>query len=120
MRKDYYPNVSVFALYIQILCGCGALDGTEISEAISVAIHCSQKGFTDEFYAPKVDICEVVDHCTEEVTDKNRNDLKEAARLARSLIKPLCECSTSSAAALIIILGGFGAPKTLLVLLNPF
>ena len=117
MRKDYYPKVSVFTLFIQILSGCGALDGTEISEAISVAIHCSNKGFSPTFYAPDVEICEVVDHCTKQVVDEKRHAFTESARLARSDILPLCECKATAAEGLIIP-GGFGAAKTLLVLID--
>lgn len=71
------------------------------------------------FYAPDVDICEVVDHLTKKA-DKNasaRNALVEAARLARSEIKPLCTCESCRHCALVIP-GGFGAAKTLLVCLQ--
>ena len=114
MWRYYYPNVFVFAICVQVLCGCGALDGTEISEAVSVAIHCSQKGFKPKFYAPDIEICDIVDHYCKKTSDESRNALSEAARIARSSIKPLCECDSSSGEALIIP-GGFGVAKTLLV-----
>ncbi|XP_043258068.1 glutamine amidotransferase-like class 1 domain-containing protein 3A, mitochondrial [Colletes gigas] len=66
------------------------------------------------FYAPDVELCDIVDHLTKE-TDKQcsgRNALVEAARLARSSIKPLCECEACTHGALVIP-GGFGAAKTL-------
>ena len=68
------------------------------------------------FYAPDIDICGVVDHLTREPDSSNipRNALVEAARMSRPTIKPLCECEPSSAEALIIP-GGFGAARTLLV-----
>ncbi|XP_053994676.1 glutamine amidotransferase-like class 1 domain-containing protein 3, mitochondrial [Hylaeus volcanicus] len=98
----------------QILCGCGYLDGTEISEAISTSIHLSQKDMLPTFYAPDVELCEVVDHLTKEPDSHSgqRNALVEAARLARSCIKPICECEACMHGALIIP-GGFGAAKTL-------
>lgn len=97
-----------------ILCGCGALDGTEISEAVSVAIQLSKNNMQPKFYAPDVEICNIVDHCSREPDPKSapRNALVEAARLARSEIKPLCECEACTHGALIIP-GGFGAAKTL-------
>ncbi|CAL1673966.1 unnamed protein product [Lasius platythorax] len=97
-----------------ILCGCGRLDGTEISEAISTAIHLRQKDMKPQFYAPNIEICGVVDHFTREMdtTGPSRNALVEAARLARTCIKPLTECEVCTHGALIIP-GGFGAARTL-------
>ncbi|XP_060822319.1 ES1 protein homolog, mitochondrial-like [Bombus pascuorum] len=97
-----------------ILCGCGYLDGTEISEAVSSAIHICRKDMVPHFYAPDVDICETVDHFTKQpdTNSPSRNGLVEAARLARSSIKPLCECEACMHGALVLP-GGFGAAKTL-------
>ncbi|XP_011687674.1 PREDICTED: ES1 protein homolog, mitochondrial-like [Wasmannia auropunctata] len=96
-----------------ILCGCGRLDGTEISEAISAAIHLRHKKMKPLFYAPDIEIRGVVNHLTREMdTTSSRNALVEAARLARTCIKPLCECEACMHGALIIP-GGFGAARTL-------
>ncbi|XP_024944441.1 ES1 protein homolog, mitochondrial-like [Cephus cinctus] len=97
-----------------ILCGCGALDGTEISESISATIHCCQKDLRLKFFAPNIDICGVTDHLTKELDSCGvpRNALVEGARLARSKISSLCECKACEADALIIP-GGFGAARTL-------
>ncbi|CAK9806801.1 ES1 protein homolog, mitochondrial [Anthophora quadrimaculata] len=102
------PSVAI------ILCGCGYLDGTEISEAISAAIHVTQKDMKPSFYAPDVEICDIIDHCSKkpDLNSSPRNALVEAARLSRSSIKPLCECEACTHGALIIP-GGFGAAKTL-------
>lgn len=68
------------------------------------------------FYAPDIEICGVVNHLTREMdTSSSRNALVEAARLARTCIKPLCECEACMHGALIIP-GGFGAARTLYVL----
>lgn len=69
------------------------------------------------FFAPDVDICEVIDHYTKEPDSScsQRNALIESARLARSCIQPLCECEACNFSALIIP-GGFGAVRTLLVI----
>ncbi|KAG7190467.1 hypothetical protein KM043_006570 [Ampulex compressa] len=103
-----------FGLMRQILSGCGVLDGTDISEAISATIHVCQKDMKPRFYAPDVEICGVVDHLTKELDNSSpsRNALVEAARLARSSIKPLCECEACSHGGLLIP-GGFGAARTL-------
>ncbi|EFN79197.1 ES1 protein-like protein, mitochondrial, partial [Harpegnathos saltator] len=97
-----------------ILCGCGALDGTEISEAVSTAVHLRQKGMKPLFYAPDVQMCGVVDHLSKEMdrSGHGRNALVEAARLARCCVKPLCECEACTHGALIIP-GGFGVARTL-------
>ncbi|XP_033322975.2 glutamine amidotransferase-like class 1 domain-containing protein 3, mitochondrial [Megalopta genalis] len=97
-----------------VICGCGYLDGTEISETISAVVHLSQKNLKPIFYAPEIDICEVVDHCTKEIDSESspRNGFVEAARLARSDIKPLCKCESCRHGGLVIP-GGFGAAKLL-------
>ncbi|XP_011645689.1 ES1 protein homolog, mitochondrial-like [Pogonomyrmex barbatus] len=96
-----------------ILCGCGRLDGTEISEAISTAIHLRHKDMKPIFYAPDIPLRSVVNHFTREIdTTSPRNALVEAARLARACIKPLCECEACKHGGLIIP-GGFGAARTL-------
>lgn len=93
------------------------MDGTEISEAISAAIHLRQKDMKPLFYAPNIEICGVVDHFTRKIDNtacSSRNALVEAARLARACIKPLTECEVCTHGALIIP-GGFGAARTLYV-----
>lgn len=65
------------------------------------------------FYAPDIKINGVVNHFTKEIdTTSCRNALVEGARLARTCIKPLCECEACTHGALIIP-GGFGAARTL-------
>ncbi|KAL2726904.1 hypothetical protein V1478_007182 [Vespula squamosa] len=110
-RSDKSCDVPKIAI---ILSGCGYLDGTEISECISAAIHISEKGMVPIFFAPDVDICEVIDHYTKEPDSScsQRNALIESARLARSCIQPLCECEACNFSALIVP-GGFGAVRTL-------
>jgi enhancing lycopene biosynthesis protein 2 len=103
-------------IVFQVLCGCGSLDGSEISESISTAIHLCQRNIKPQFYCPDVEICGVINHFTGELDIEcpERNALVESARLARSCIKPLCECYASKHAALIIP-GGLGAVRTLYV-----
>lgn len=101
---------------LQILCGCGNLDGTEISEAVSAAIHICQRDMRPRFYAPDMEITKTIDHLAKQADTEGppRNALVEAARICRSCIRPLCECEACMHAALVIP-GGFGAAKTLLV-----
>ncbi|KAJ8688078.1 hypothetical protein QAD02_023873 [Eretmocerus hayati] len=97
-----------------VLCGCGALDGTEITEAVSIAIHLTCLGLKPRFYAPNIDLCSPVDHLTKDPYEPPRklNALVEAARVARSSIKPLEELKACESVGLIIP-GGFGAARTL-------
>ncbi|XP_015127047.1 glutamine amidotransferase-like class 1 domain-containing protein 3A, mitochondrial [Diachasma alloeum] len=99
---------------VVVLCGCGGLDGTEISESISLAINLSHHNFYPKFFAPDMEICGVVDHLTKEpdTCGLPRNALVEGARLARSSIKSLSDCKALCGEALIIP-GGFGAARTM-------
>lgn len=80
-------------------------------------IHICLKDMKPHFYAPDVNICETVDHFIKkpDPDSPSRNALVEAARIARSDIKPLCQCQACKHEALVIP-GGFGAAKTLLVI----
>ncbi|XP_014206702.1 ES1 protein homolog, mitochondrial-like [Copidosoma floridanum] len=96
-----------------ILCGCGVLDGTEVSEAVSAMIHLSHKGYETRFFAPDMKICSPMNHLTKDVEAcPDKNALVEAARIARGNIKSLCECSACEHAGLVIP-GGFGVGRTL-------
>ncbi|XP_046432412.1 putative glutamine amidotransferase-like class 1 domain-containing protein 3B, mitochondrial [Neodiprion fabricii] len=98
----------------QVLCGCGSLDGSEVTEAVSLAINLNLNGFKPEFFAPNTEICGVMDHLCKQPDSSGvaRNALVEAARIARSEVRPLCECDCNSGIALILP-GGFGCAKTL-------
>lgn len=68
------------------------------------------------FYAPDIELTSVVNHLTKEKDrESSRNALVEGARIARTCIKPLCECEACRHGALIIP-GGFAAAGTLYVL----
>lgn len=84
---------------------------------MSAMIHICLKDMKPHFYAPDVNICETVDHFIKkpDPDSPSRNALVEAARIARSDIKPLCQCQACKHEALVIP-GGFGAAKTLLVI----
>ncbi len=73
-----------------ILSGCGALDGTEVTEAASLMIHLAEKGYSVQFLAPDGESPEVVDHVTK-TPEKNeiRNIQAESARITRVKILPI-------------------------------
>ncbi|XP_014611864.1 PREDICTED: ES1 protein homolog, mitochondrial-like [Polistes canadensis] len=110
-RDDKSCDIPKIAI---ILSGCGNLDGTEISECMSATFHICEKGMIPKFYAPDMDICEVIDHYTKEpdCNSPPRNALVESARLSRFSIQPLCECEACHHAGLVLP-GGFGAVRTL-------
>lgn len=100
----------------KVLCGSGYLDGTEISEAISISIHLCQNGMKPCYYAPNIQITEPINHMTNQ-PDKitpTRCALNESARICRSDIKPLTECDPCKHAG-IILPGGLGVIKTMWV-----
>jgi hypothetical protein len=72
------PTVAV------VLSGCGYLDGSEITEAVSVMIHLSEKGYNVVFFAPDGDQQEVIDHNTKAVeSNEVRNIIAESSRITR-------------------------------------
>jgi len=96
-----------------ILSGCGVYDGSEITEAVSTAIHLSANGFEPCFFAPDVNQRHVVNHLTGEVeTGVTRNVLVESARIARGNVKPLTEFKIDEFEG-VVFPGGFGAAKNL-------
>jgi enhancing lycopene biosynthesis protein 2 len=95
-----------------VLCGCGRADGSEIHEAVSCLIHLSRLGATYRCYAPDADQVEVVNHLTGQPAKESRNQLVEAARIARGEISPLADLAPSEYDA-VVFPGGFGAAKNL-------
>lgn len=95
-----------------ILCGCGFLDGSEITEAVSILIALDKHGAQIECYAPDAPQTDVVNHAAKKPESASRNMLQEAARIARGKISPLSQANPSELDALVIP-GGFGAAKNL-------
>jgi enhancing lycopene biosynthesis protein 2 len=90
-----------------ILSGCGFLDGTEITEAISTLIAIGQHGATYKVFAPDKEVAET-NHLTQKLTGQTRNVLQESARIARGAIQPLEELKAADFDALAFP-GGYGA-----------
>lgn len=95
-----------------VLSGCGYLDGSEITEAVSTLISLSQQGFAYDCYAPDRAQRHVVDHASGEPVEESRSILVEAARIARGQVAALTELNADDYDA-IVFPGGFGAAKNL-------
>ncbi len=90
-----------------ILSGCGFLDGSEITEAISTLVAIGHGGAASRCFAPNRDVPET-NHLTQQPTGHTRNVLREAARIARGDIHPLEELNVRDFDALALP-GGYGA-----------
>ena len=95
-----------------ILAGCGRKDGSEINEAITLLLSIEQHHCEYQCFAPNRPQTEVVDHLTDQQTKEERNILTEAARLARSKVRPVEEFKAEDFDALLFS-GGYGVAKNL-------
>jgi enhancing lycopene biosynthesis protein 2 len=96
-----------------VLAGCGAKDGSEITEAVALLIALSQRGIAFDCFAPDRNTYHVVDHLSgKENAQESRNQLHEAARIARGKVHPLSQLLPQSYDA-VALAGGFGAAKNL-------
>jgi len=96
-----------------IVAGCGAKDGSEITESVATLIALSEQGVKYDIFAPNRPSASLANHLTDEENQKeSRNLLVEAARIARGNIKALDHINLSHYDA-ICFPGGFGAAKNL-------
>ena len=96
-----------------ILAGCGRKDGSEINEAITLLLSIEQHHCEYQCFAPDRPQIEVIDHLTDKkVANAKRNILTEAARLARSNVRPIEEFKAEDYDALLFS-GGYGVAKNL-------
>lgn len=95
-----------------LLCGSGYLDGSEIRESVGVLWGLSAGGAEVQCFAPDDDQYHTMDCLTQTPTAETRNMLVEAARIARSQVKPLAEFRAADFHGLAIP-GGFGVAKNL-------
>ena len=94
-----------------ILCGSGFKDGSEIRESVGVLWALSEAGAETEIFALNSAQADVVNCLTlEAVAGETRNQLVEAARIARGKISPLEKLDVTQFDA-VILPGGFGAAK---------
>lgn len=95
-----------------VLAGCGARDGSEITEAVSCLVHLSRLGAKVECFAPDAPQAGVVNHVTGEPARESRNMMVEAARISRGSIRPLASLDVDAFDA-VVFPGGYGAAKNL-------
>lgn len=96
-----------------VLSGCGHLDGSETTEAVSVLIALAELGAEVKCFAPNVEFEPA--HFVESVgaSSTKRNALEESARIARKgNISPLTDLNEKDFDA-IVFPGGMGAAKNL-------
>ena len=92
--------------------GCGANDGTEITEGAALLITLGQAGHDVAVFAPNRNQVDNVNHLNGESDSSPRNLMQEAARIARGNISPLTELNADNFDA-ICFAGGYGAAKNL-------
>ena len=95
-----------------ILSGSGVYDGAEIHESVLTLLALDRQEATYQCFAPDTPQHHVINHCTGDEMDQERNVLVESARIARGEIKPLQALHVDDFDALIVP-GGFGAAKNL-------
>jgi len=95
-----------------VLSGCGVIDGSEITEAVSILIALDRRGAQIICMAPNGNQTEVTNHATKKADPHPRNILEESARIARGKIRDLATVKAAELDALVFP-GGFGAAKNL-------
>ncbi len=96
-----------------VLCGSGFKDGSEIRESVGVYWALSAEGAEVKTFALDEPQYDVVNCLTgETVSNEKRNQLVEAARIARGKIEPLAKLNSQDFDVLVLP-GGFGAAKNL-------
>ena len=98
--------------YAVILSGCGAMDGSEIHEAVSALLAIAKAGNKYTIFAPNIEQKHVVNHNEAIEMQETRNVLVEAGRIARGNIFDLETINVADFDGLVIP-GGFGAAKNL-------
>lgn len=95
-----------------VLAGCGAKDGAEITEAVSLLVALSEAGIEARLFAPNRPLHHTIDHLHKKEVAEKRNILVEAARIARGDIAPIESLDVARFDALAFG-GGFGVAKNL-------
>ena len=96
-----------------VLCGAGRFDGSEIHEAVLTLLHLRRGGAEVACFAPDAPQWATCDHFDGQPTaEAPRNQLAEAARIARGEVRPLAEADAAVLDALVLP-GGSGAARNL-------
>lgn len=96
-----------------LLSGCGNKDGSEVQESVLALYFLDKHGLKYQCYAPDAPQTEVMDFMSNNKMQESRNQLKEAARIARSNIRPITSLNPDTYDALIIPGGGGANLKNL-------
>ncbi len=92
-----------------VLSGCGRMDGSEVHESTLSLLYIAKGGAEYQCFAPGEPQVQVVDHVTNDLhTDSERNQMIEAARIARGDIEPITDLNAEDYDGLVIP-GGSGA-----------
>ena len=94
-----------------VLSGCGHLDGSEITETVSLLIALHQNGAEPHCFAPNLSVSST-NHFNKETESLPRNALYEAARICRGQIQALSDLKEKDFDGLAFV-GGYGAAKNL-------
>ena len=94
-----------------VLCGCGALDATDVHEAVCCFLALSKAGAETVAFAPAGPQYRVADHRTGQEVSQSREMLAESARLWLK-VKPLGDADPGSLDT-VLIPGGFGPARSL-------
>jgi enhancing lycopene biosynthesis protein 2 len=98
-----------------ILAGCGRLDGSEIHESTLSLLYLAQNGAQAQCFAPDEPQVAVWDNLTGKIAPaETRNQMTEAARIARGKIRPISELQPEDFDGLVVP-GGSGGFKNLSV-----
>ncbi|MDX1920463.1 MAG: isoprenoid biosynthesis glyoxalase ElbB [Candidatus Caenarcaniphilales bacterium] len=91
-----------------VLCGCGAMDGSEIHESVFTLLAIDELGAEYKCFALDKPQARVMNTASGQELNESRNQLVEAARISRGKINKLQELKSNDFDALILP-GGFGA-----------
>lgn len=95
-----------------ILSGCGYLDGSEVTETVSLFINLSKNKTAYDVYAPNSSSLPTPHFDGGLLEPIQRNALEESARISRGKVRDLAELNPSRYDGLAIP-GGYGAAKIL-------
>jgi len=95
-----------------VLSGCGYLDGSELTESVSLLVELDRLDAQASFYAPNFNYSPTSHFDSSLLETAKRNSLEESARISRGKIRDLSELKTEKYDGLALP-GGFGAAKHL-------
>lgn len=95
-----------------VLCGSGFKDGSEVRESVGVLWALASEKVAAQVFALDAPQFDVVNCLTDKPMAESRNQMVEAARIARGNVRPLPQLKAADF-DFIVIPGGYGAAKNL-------